>query len=178
MKRTFAIAITSCLLITGCASTKSNDSVPEMNHFERKIYEEEKRTNEVLSKAALLSAKAMAVYVKTNQSLKQGEMTAEQIRQARAQNERIEINFEQQLETGYNGAPEPLLQRIATQAGYRLVYANERPPVPKTISFGNDKRTLKKYVNIIQQQAGNYIDRIDINDASGKFVVTVWYVAI
>lgn len=176
MKRTFVLALLSCILFSGCSSTSNEGLPPKMNHFEKKLYEEEKRTQEVLGKAALLSAKAMAVYVKTNQALKQGEMTAEQIRQARAQNERIEINFEQYMETGYNGAPEPLIQRIATQAGYRLVYANEPPPIPKTVSLSNQKRMLKKYINIIQQKAGNYIDRIDINDASGKFVITVWYV--
>ena len=176
MKRILSTALIPCFLLSGCASTE-NERAPEMYYFEKKIYEEDKRTNEVLSKASLLSAKALAVYVKTNQALKQGELTAEQIRQARAQNERVEINFEQIMETGYVGAPEPLIQRIATQAGYKLVYANERPPiVPTTLSLKNEKRTLKKYVNIIQQYGGGYIDRIDINDSQGKFIMTVWYV--
>ena len=99
MKRILSTALIPCFLLSGCASTE-NERAPEMNYFEKKIYEEDKRTNEVLSKASLLSAKALAVYVKTNQALKQGELTAEQIRQARAQNERVEINFEQIMETG------------------------------------------------------------------------------
>ena len=174
MKRILSTALIPCFLLSGCASTE-NERAPEMNYFEKKIYEEDKRTNEVLSKASLLSAKALAVYVKTNQALKQGELTAEQIRQARAQNERVEINFEQIMETAMLVHRSRLYKEF-TQAGYKLTYANERPPiVPTTLSLKNEKRT-KKIRHIIQQYGGGYIDRIDINDSQGKFIMTVWYV--
>ena len=66
---------------------------------------------------------------------------------------------------------EPFLAQIWVVAKFLLPLK-----MNSTVGEHREKRTLKKYVNIIQQYGGGYIDRIDINDSQGKFIMTVWYV--
>ncbi|MCP4262632.1 MAG: DotD/TraH family lipoprotein [Planctomycetes bacterium] len=177
MERTSKILIAAIFIATlsGCASSPKKIPENTLTEFERQVLEEDRRTNEILSKAAALSGKATAVWVRTNQATKLPGLTAEQIRQARFQNDYIPVNMEQKVEWGWDGAPEPVLRQISMVAGYRLVFTNERPPITKAVTMASKHRMLSEYIDIIDQQTKDYIDTIRVDDESEDKVIYVTY---
>lgn len=175
-KTLFAVAIAS-LLMGGCATTR--DAAPitesELSPFEKKVYEDNKRTNEILSNAALLSSKSLATYVRTEQALAQKNLTAEEIRQARFQRDYIPFNMEQKMRTSWGYAPEPLIALVASTAGYRVVYHNERPPITRSVIIEAKSRQLSEYLDIIMQQADGYIEDIVPDDGMEENIIHVFY---
>jgi hypothetical protein len=175
------IPLVLCTIIAsslgGCATSRSGDPITtgELSPFEKKIYEDNKRTNEIIGNAVLLSSKSLATYVRTEQALAQKELTAEQIRQARWQRDYIPVNMEQMLKTGWGGAPEPLLAMLAGAASYRLVYHNERPPISHSVIFDSKPRMISDYFNIIEQNSEGYIERIEPDDRQQEKVINVYY---
>lgn len=162
--------------ISGCTSTKKTPVDEEsLSIYQQKIIEENRRTEEVLSKAAALSAKAIAVFVRTEQALHQKDMTAEQIRQARFQNDYIPVNMEQKVQYSWDFAPEPLLSALASNAGYVLKYRNKRPAITKSVTASEDSRTINDYINIIRQQTEGYIDFIYVDDKTDEKTINVYY---
>lgn len=176
-KKTAAIFfIATSILSSGCASTKK-DPVDErsLSLYQEKMIKENQITQEVLAKAALLSAKSLAVFVRTEQAVHQPNLTAEQIRQARFQNEYIPVNMEVMLDYASDTTPEPLISAIATNTGYQVEYVNERPPIGKAVTIGSGSRKAIKYINIIKQQASGYIDNIIVDDKYDRKVIYVFY---
>jgi hypothetical protein len=169
-------ALITTLALGGCASRSSNAPSDGMEEYQKRILEEKKRTEEVLTNAALLSSKSLAVLVRTKQALAQSTMTAEQVRIARAKNNYIPTGMEVKLKRSWDSAPEPLLQILASVAGYRLNFANERPPIPKAVTVSHKSRNIREYISIIEQQTTDYIEIIDIDDLSTDKVITVKYV--
>lgn len=170
----FILAIS--LIVTGCTSTKKPPVDDEsLSLYEQKIIEENRRTEEVLSKAAALSAKALAVYVRTQQAMAQKELTAEQIRQARFQEAHIPVNMEQMIQMSWDYAPEPLLSTISAMSGYKLVYKNQRPPISKSVTASDESRNLASYIDIIRQQTRGYIESIHIDDKYNEKIIRVTY---
>ncbi len=163
------------LLTTSCASTKTEVKQETLSVFQKKILEEDRRTEEVLAKAAALSAKSLAVFVRTEQAAIQPELTAEQIRQARFQAEYIPVNMEQKVEYAWDSAPEPLLFALASNAGYELIYVNQRPPIPKTVTASSEFRMISTYIDIIRQQTKGYIESIVPDDKSDRKVIRIKY---
>lgn len=176
-KKTLFSIIAASLLLNGCASTRDGAPIKEneLSPYEQKVYEDNKRTNEILSNAALLSSKSLATYVRTEQALAQKELTAEQIRQARWQRDYIPVNMEQMMRTGWGYAPEPLLSLIASTAGYRVVYHNERPPITRSVIVESKSRRIVDYLAIIDQQTEGYIERIEPDDGQQDKIIHVYY---
>jgi predicted N-formylglutamate amidohydrolase len=160
-----------------CASTRSGEKITEdeLSPFEQKIYEDNKRTNEIIGNAVLLSSKSLATYVQTEQALAQKELTAEQIRQARWQMNHTPINMEQQVKMGWGGAPEPLISMLASIASYRVVYHNDRPPLTRSVIFDSQPRNIKKYLKIIEQNTQGYIKDIVPDDGQEDKIIHVFY---
>lgn len=169
-----AIMITSAGL-SGCQSPKAVDDTSAISIYEQKVLKEDQRTNEVLAKAAALSAKSLAVFVRTEQAVQQQLLSAEQIRQARFQASHIPTGMEQYIELPWDGPTEPLLSIVAGNAGYRVVYMNERPPIGKAVTSSGESRMLSSYIDIIRQQTLGYIDTIEIDEQSQDRVVRVYY---
>lgn len=167
-----AIAVTG---ISGCSTTKEPVDNKSLSLYQQKILEEDRRTEEVLSKAAALSAKALAVYVRTEQALAQKELTAEQIRQARFQKNYVPVNMEQRVQFSWDSAPEPLLSSLASIAGYKLVYTNQRPPISKSVTASDAPRSVNDYIEIIRQQTSGYIEEINTDDLYNEKVIKVTY---
>ncbi|MEG3764899.1 DotD/TraH family lipoprotein [Alteromonas sp. 14N.309.X.WAT.G.H12] len=163
--------------MSGCTATRNAKPITngELSPFEQKIYEDNKRTNEILSNAALLSSKSLATFVRTEQALAQKTLTAEQIRQARWQRDYIPVNMEQMMQTGWGYAPEPLIALVASTAGYRVIYHNERPPITRSVIVEAKSRRLVDYLAIIDQQTEGYIDEIIPDDGQEDKVIHVYY---
>lgn len=170
------LLIIGTLVVSGCASTKKEpvDS-KSLSIYQQKILEEDRITNEVLSKAAALSAKSLAVFVRTEQAVHQPLMSAEEIRQARFQNDYIPVNMEQMIEYHWDAAPEALLDALAMNTGYKVYYHNERHPIPKAVTISSKSRMVIDYINIIEQQSQDYIDRIFVDDKYDKKIIHVFY---
>lgn len=164
----------SVLFVTACSST-SKPKEPEMSPYERAIFEERKRTNEVLAKAALLSSRSLAVYTRTKQALQQKELTAEQIRIARHQNEYIPTNMDQKVSLPVDSAPEPIIKTIASIAGYEIRFVNQRPPITRSVTIDKQKRMLRDFIFIIEQQTQGYIKNINVDDKYDRKLITVYY---
>ena len=175
MDRVFLI-LAILILLPSCASSKRDPvDQPSLSVYQKKVLEEDRRTMEVLSKAAVLSAKSLAVFVRTEQAVHQPAMTAEQVRQARFQDSYIPVNMEQKVEYAWDSSPEPLLSSLAANAGYRLVYTNERPPIAKSVTVSSKPRMISDYINIIEQQTTGYIKEIRVDDKSDDKVIRVFY---
>lgn len=172
-KKLLAIVFTASLM--GCASSSKEIEEPALSIYQKKILKEEQITNEILAKAALLSAKSLAVFVRTEQAAQQPEMTSEQIRQARFKETYIPVNMEQKVEYVWDSAPEPLMSALAANAGYELAYMNERPPIPKTVTISSQKRMIATYFDIIEQQSAGYIDRIVTDDKADRKMIRIYY---
>jgi len=166
-----------CLALTGCMSTKKDINEETLSLYEQNILKEDKRTNEILSKAALLSSKSLAVFVRTEQAAMQKELTAEQIRLARFENNYVHVNMEQVVEYAWYAAPEALMVALASNAGYELIYDNERPPITRAVSISSKPRMIENYFDIIEQQSINngYIKDIIIDDKYGEKSIRVIY---
>lgn len=169
------VALSAILILAGCASSPKPQST--LSAYEAELMAEHKRTEEVIAKAALLSSRALAVYVRTNQALTQPLLTSEQIRQAVFQETYIPNGMEPQSEMGWDGAPEPLLSRIASMSGYRLDFANQRPPFGRGITMSAEKRNLREMIAVVEQQSKGYIDKIQIVDSVPDKVIIVHYAA-
>lgn len=171
------LAITACLILSGCVTPKSDIDKESLSLYEKKMLEEDKRTNEILSKAALLSAKSLAVFVRTEQARHQKTLTAEQIRIARFENNYIHINMEQMVEYAWDAAPEALLHALASNSGYRLIFENERPPITRAVSISSKPRMIQDYIYIIEQQSmkNGYIKDIIIDDKRDDKTIKVVY---
>lgn len=177
MKQTKLIITVICSMLSiGCAINGEKQNL-SMTPYEKAIFEERKRTNEVLSKAAFLSSKALAVYTRTKQALQQKELTAEQVRLARWQNQYIPTNMGQLIKMPWDSAPEPVLKTISSIAGYELKFVNQRPPISRSVTIDSQNRNIRDYIFIIYQQTKDvgYIERIDIDDRSERKVITVYY---
>jgi hypothetical protein len=170
-----SLIVFATLSLTACASSKKPIEQSSLNVYQKRVLEEEQRTNEILAKAAALSAKSLAVFVRTEQAVAQKELTAEQIRQARFQRNYIPVNMEQRVTYGWDSAPEPLLRSLADNSGYTLDYINERPPIPKTVTVSSKSRMITDYIDIIRQQTKGYIDFIYVDDKSDEKSIKVKY---
>jgi len=170
-----ALMLALSIGLTGCASNNKQPEKESLSLYQQKVLEEDQRTNEVLSKAAALSAKSLAVFVRTEQAVHQPNMTAEQIRQARHQLDYIPSGMEQKIEYAWDGAPEPLLSAMAMNAGYRLIYSGERPPISMSVTVGSESRMIVEYINIIRQQTSGYIKDIINDDKSNDKTIRVIY---
>jgi hypothetical protein len=159
----------------GCATPREKIDTESMSIYQKKVLEENQRTNEVLAKAALLSAKSLAVFVRTEQAVRQKELSSEQIRQARFQSDYIPVNMEQKIEYAWDAAPEPLIAALAANAGYELIYVNQKPPIPKTVTVSSELRMITEYFDIIQEQAKGYIKDIVPDDKYNKKVIRIYY---
>jgi hypothetical protein len=176
MRRLHPLLFASCLplLLAGCV-TNNSQKTGELTAYEKAILLEQQRTVEVLSKAALISSKSLAVMARTRQALNQPTLTAEQIRVARAQNDYIPVGMEAKHNFPWDGAPEPYLATIAAMSHYKLVFANQRPPITKDITVSNDKINIKQMIYAVEQQTTGYIEQIDVDDKSAEKVITIYY---
>lgn len=172
MKKLFIFA-TLFAMLSGCASKP--EPKQELSAYERELLAEHRRTEEVIAKAALLSSKAVAVYVRTNQALVQPLLSAEQIRQARFQEQHIPNGMETILSMPFDGAPEPIISRVASSAGYRLEFANQRPPISNGVTISNEPRNLRQILAVVEQQTVGYIEKIAITDSAEDKVIRVIY---
>lgn len=160
-------------VLSGCASKPVEK--PTLSAYEMELLAEHKRTEDVIAKAALLSSRALSVYVRTNQALVQPLLTAEQIRQAQFQDSHIPNGMEPILQRGYDGPPEPLIARIASEAGYRVEYANQRPPLSRGITMSSDPRNLRAMLAIVEQQSVGYIEKMNIIDTAQDKLIRIHY---
>ena len=176
MEKILLTAIMS-LSLSACSMTSKELDKDSLSVYQEKILKEDQRTNEILAKAAALSAKSLAVFVRTEQALHQKSLTSEQIRQARFQAEYIPVNMEQKVEYSWDSAPEPLIRSLADDAGYELEYMNERPPIPISVSISSKIRTIEAYFKIIEDNSVGYIARIDRDDKTDRKIVRVYYSA-
>ena len=130
----------------------------------------------LLSKAALLASKAQAVMAKTEQAYYQPLLDADQIRQARAQNEIIPRGMEKVVPISWAAAPEPVLSMLENASGYKLDYQNQRPPIPQDVYLTtNPPKTIKQLIDSIEQQSVGYIKDIIITDTYDAQLITVVY---
>lgn len=170
---TAAVAFT---LLSGCSSNQNKEKeAGAISNYERLMLEEQKRTGEVLSRAAMLSSKAIAVMVRTNQAKVQPMLSSDQIRQARFQDEYIPLGMEIKASFAWDSAPEPLMKAVAAAAGYEVVYLNQRPPIAKNVTVSPEKRLLRDFFFIIEQQTSGYIESIQIVDKIERRTVFVKY---
>lgn len=167
--------IAAAFFLGGCASAPPKDDELAISAYERMMLEEQRRTGEILSRAALLSAKAMTVYVKTNQAKNQPLLDSDQIRQARFQMYYIPQGMEVRFSLPWDGAPEPIMKSLASRAGYELHFANQRPPISKSVTVSADVRNVKDFFNIIEQQSKGYIKEIVYDDKVAQKKITVYY---
>lgn len=172
MRNIFFLMLTS-LALTGCATKQ--EPKQELSAYEKELLAEHRRTEEVIAKAALLSSKAVAVYVRTNQALVQPMLSSEQIRQARFQEQHIPNGMEVILSMPFDGAPEPIISRVASTAGYRLEFVNQRPPVSRGVTISSDPRNLRQVLAVIEQQSAGYIEKISIVDSAEEKTIRVFY---
>lgn len=174
MNKPLLIFVTATLLVSGCAST-SNKQTNEMSSYEKAQLESKKETMIILGKAALLASKAQAVLAKTEQAYYQPLLDADQIRQARAQNEIIPRGMEKEMQISWAAAPEPVLVMLANASGYTLEYANQRPPIPEDVYLTNEPKNIKVLIDSIETQAKGYIKEITYTDTYDKKLITVYY---
>lgn len=166
------------LTLSGCASNQDKQKEANaVSNYERLMLEEQKRTGEVLARAAMLSSKAITVLVRTNQAKVQPVLTSDQIRQARFQNSYIPLGMETKASFAWDSAPEPLMKAVAAAAGYQVVYLNQRPPVSMSVTVSPEKRYLRDFFWIVEQQTNGYIESIEINDKIEQRTVFVKYAA-
>jgi hypothetical protein len=165
-------------LLGGCSSTPKDEHDPtkEMSRFEAEQLRTKNETMELLTKASLLAAKAQSVLAKTEQAYYQPLLDADKIRQMRFQNEYTPRGMEKTIPISWAAAPEPLLFRLATASGYKLDFANERPPIPEDVYInGKNNHNIKKLIDIITQQSKGYINDIVITDTFDKKHILVIY---
>lgn len=167
--------ILSSVCLSGCQSSKAVDDTSAISLYEQKVLKEDQRTNEILAKAAALSAKSLAVFVRTEQAVQQKTLSAEQIRQARFQATHIPTGMEQLIELPWDGPTEPLLSILAGTSGYRVLYMNERPPIGKTVTSSGESRMVSGYIDVIRQQTLGYIDTIEVDESSQDRAIRVYY---
>jgi hypothetical protein len=172
-KNIIYLATTILLITSGCANKQISE--PSISVYEKMIFEERKRTNEVLVKAALLSSKSLAVYTRTKQALQQKTLTSEQIRIARWQDQYIPVNMEQKESFSWDSAPEPIMRSLASIAGYELDFINQRPPISRSVTVDPQFRMIRDFFYIIEQQTNGYIEKINIDDKSDRKLITVYY---
>lgn len=179
MKKWILTAFTIAAVSTsGCSSKPDKDKEQNaISNYERLMLEEHKKTGEVLSRAAMLSAKALSVMARTNQAKVQPVLSNEQIRQARFQDQYIPLGMEVKTSLAWDGAPEPLMKSIAAAAGYEIIYLNERPPIAMTVTTSPEKRMLRDFFFIVEQQTVGYIESIKIEDKTDRRVIFVKYSA-
>jgi|TARA_B110000196_G_C21086264_1_gene635176 hypothetical protein len=163
-------------ILSGCVSSPKQET-PGLSAYEKAILTEYQRTEEVLSKAALISSRSLMVMARTKQAKEQPTLTAEQVRLARAQNNYIPIGMEVIESIPWDGAPEPLLFTIASMAGYQLEFSNQAPPISKDVTISSDQRNLRELIAAIEQQTPNYIEEIDIDDKAYNKKITIKYVS-
>ena len=178
MKRAihFLAAAIAIGTLSGCATSPKTEP-KALSAYEKAILAEYQRTEEVLSKAALISSRSLMVMARTKQAKDQPTLTAEQVRLARAQNNYIPIGMELVESIPWDGAPEPLLGTIAAMAGYTLNFSNQAPPISKDITISSDNRNLRSFIYAIEQQTTDYIKDIDIDDKSTNKSITITYVS-
>lgn len=167
-----------CSLLSACASSEglSQKEMESFEHYERIIQDEYQRMGEVLARSALLSSKSVAVLARTKQGTAMNDMTSEEIRLLRWQNEYVPINMEMTItDFAWDGPPEPVLHRMASAANYELQFMNERPPLSKDVTISPGTRNIKNYILSVQQQTDGYIDRIYIDDRSDRKLISVYY---
>lgn len=168
------------LVITGCSSTPSpsQSELDSYEHYERIVKDEYQRIGEVLARSALLSSKSVAVLARTRQGLEASDLTSEEIRLLRWQNEYIPINMEMTIsDYAWDGPPEPVLRRMASAANYEIQFINERPPISKSVTISPATRNIKNYILSVKQQTDDYIDKIYIDDKTDRKLITVYYSA-
>jgi len=178
MKRAIHLLTVSIVAATlsGCATSQKKE-IQGMSAYEKAILAEYQRTEEVLSKAALISSRSLMVMARTKQAKDQPTLTAEQVRLARAQNNYIPIGMEVVESIPWDGAPEPLLFTIAAMAGYQLNFDNQAPPISKDVTISPKQRNLREFIRAIEQQTPNYIADIDVDDKAYNKTITVKYVS-
>lgn len=175
MKNGFILLLASALVLGGCATTSKTDD-GRMSEYEKAQLESNKETMRVLSKAALLASKAQAVMAKTEAAYYQPLLDADQIRQARAQNEIIPRGMEKKIPISWAAAPEPVLAMLANASGYTLQYRNQRPPIPEDVYITSEApKTIKQILDSIEQQSKGYIKDIITTDTYDKQLITVIY---
>lgn len=176
MKKGFTLLVASALFLSGCVTTSKTDGNGGMTEYEKAQLESNKETMRILSKAALLASKAQAVMAKTEQAYYQPLLDADQIRQARAQNEIIPRGMEKKIPIGWAAAPEPVLTMLANASGYILKYKNQRPPVPEDVYITSEPpKTIKQLLDTIEQQSKGYIKDIITTDTYDTQLITVIY---
>jgi len=172
-KHQVTVALIVAIALGGCASTKEKPT--GISEYEREIIKSQKRTNDILAKAALLAAKAQTVRTKTEQAYYQPLLTSDQVRQARHQLEYIPLGMDRKTRLAWAAAPEPALQRIATISGYELYSKNQPRPIPEDVYIDNKLRNMKELIDIIETQSKGYIDEIAIVDDQDKKTITIIY---
>jgi hypothetical protein len=158
----------------GCASSNTKNNA-EIAPYEKAQLESKKETMQLLSKAALLAAKAQSVLAKTEQAYYQPLLDADQIRQARAQNEIVPRGMEKKIPISWTAAPEPVLAMLANASGYTLQYKNQRPPIPEDVYISGEPKNIKQLLDSIETQAEGYIKSIDTTDTYDIKLITVTY---
>jgi hypothetical protein len=166
------------LIVSGCSSKPgpSQDEIDSFEHYENIVKDEYQRIGEVLSRSALLSSKSVAVLARTKQGLVASDLTSEEIRLLRWQNEYIPVNMEMTIsDWAWDGPPEPVLKRMASAAKYELQFVNQRPPISKSVTISADTRNIKNYILSVDQQTDGYIEKIYIDDRTDRKLITVYY---
>lgn len=175
MKKELILLLSGVLFLGGCTTTSKTNNASIMSEYEKAQLESNKETMRILSKAALLASKAQAVMAKTEQAYYQPLLDADQIRQARAQNEIVPRGMEKKIPISWAASPEPVLTMLANASGYTLQYKNQRPPIPEDVYITNEPKTIKGLIDIIDQQTDGYIKEIVITDTFEKKLITVFY---
>jgi len=175
MKNKLKIIATATIALALCACKSTPSPVQEMTPYEKVMAASNKRTKDILVKAALLAAKAQAVRARTEQALHQPMLSSDQIRQARFQNEYVPVGMDKKIQLSWAAAPEPVIQRVASTAGYELKFKNQRNPIPEDVYLDSTLRSLKEIIDSVEIQSRGYIDRIDIVDDHDRKVITVVY---
>lgn len=164
------------VLVVGCTSKPEiKDNPSAIVNYQEIMLQENKKTFDMLARAAALSAKALTVYVKSNQAKVQPLLTADQVRQARFQNNYIPTGMEVEVQIPYGAAPEPLLKTLGAISGYQVVYMNQRPPISRSVIITKDKKNIKQIINAIEQQTKGYIKSIQCDDQSTEKKIIVTY---
>ncbi|MBE8232151.1 MAG: DotD/TraH family lipoprotein [Endozoicomonadaceae bacterium] len=165
--------VISALIISACSTTEIIK--PDTSDFDNVIRKSNEQTNLILARAAILAAKAQAVRARTQQALAQKLLTADQIRQAKFQARRIPEGMDRKVRLPWVGAPEPVIQKIATLSGYQLFYRNQPKPIPEDVYIDNQRRNLKDFIDIVASQSAGYIDDIFIDDEHNHKSITIVY---
>ncbi len=174
MKKNVVLFLIGASVLSGCSSKPEVEQLPRSynsEEYKKVLVEEEKKLNERLAKVALLAAESQQIFAQTNSGLKRPQYTHEKIKEAVQQATYIPEGMERVLPINWSGPVEPVLDLLASYAGYDIRFIGTRPSISRDVTLLPDELNIKQHIDNIKVNTEGYFQTIDIFEQEKKIVV-------